>query len=99
MSETHPLAERSALTIADVLDETFPGIVDWCDPGWLGYWGLDAYRGSPARRTDDAAVTTEEVASIVASGRAVTTVPEASRFLSPTSASGRSRSSTPRPPC
>lgn len=77
MSETHPLAERSALTIADVLDETFPGIVDWCDPSWLGYWGLDAYRGSPARRTGDAAVTPEEVALIVASGRAVTTVPEA----------------------
>ena len=76
MSETHPLADRSALTVADVLDETFPGIVDWCDPGWLGYWGLDAYRGAPARRTGDAAVTPEEVASIVASGRAVTTVPE-----------------------
>jgi hypothetical protein len=37
---------------------------------------LDAYRGAPARRTDDGAVTPEEVASIVASGRAVTTVPE-----------------------
>ncbi len=46
------------------------------DPVWLGYWGLDAYRGAPARRTDDAAVTPEEVASIVASGRAITTVPE-----------------------
>ena len=76
MAETHPLAERTELTVADVLDEAFPGIVDWADPVWLGYWGLDAYRGAPARRTDDAAMTPEEVASIVASGRAITTVPE-----------------------
>jgi DNA-binding transcriptional LysR family regulator len=76
MAETHPLAERTELGIADVLDETFPGIVDWVDPVWLGYWGLDGYRGAPARRTDDAAMTPEEVASIVASGRAITTVPE-----------------------
>jgi DNA-binding transcriptional LysR family regulator len=76
MSQDHPLAGRSELSVADVLDETFPGIVDWCDAGWLGYWGLDAYRGAPARRTDDGAVTPEEVASIVASGRAITTVPE-----------------------
>ena len=76
MSESHPLAGRPELTVAEVLDETFPGIVDWCDPVWLGYWGLDTYRGAPARRTDDVAVTPEEVASIVASGRAITTVPE-----------------------
>jgi DNA-binding transcriptional LysR family regulator len=75
MTESHPLADRSELQVADVLDETFPGIVDWCDPDWLGYWGLDAYRGGPARRTDDGAATPEEVASIVASGRAITTVP------------------------
>jgi DNA-binding transcriptional LysR family regulator len=76
MANTHPLAGRSELRVEDVLGETFPGIVDWCDPGWLGNWGLDSYRGAPARRTADGALTPEEVASIVASGRAVTTVPE-----------------------
>jgi DNA-binding transcriptional LysR family regulator len=76
MTENHRLADRTELRVADVLDETFPGVVEWCDPGWLGYWGLDAYRGAPARRTEDVAVTPEEVASIVASGRAITTVPE-----------------------
>ncbi len=75
VSESHPLAGRPELTVAEVVDETFPGIVDWCDPVWLGYWGLDAYRGAPARRSDDGAVTPEEVASIVAAGRAITTVP------------------------
>ena len=76
MSERHRLAGRSELRVEDVLDETFPGIVEWCDPGWLGHWGLDAYRGAPARRSDDAAMTPEEVASLVAAGRAITTVPE-----------------------
>lgn len=76
MHQRHRLADRTELKVEDVLEETFPGIVDWCDPGWLGYWGLDTYRGAPARRTGDGAVTPEEVASIVASGRAITTVPE-----------------------
>lgn len=75
MADSHPLASRSELRVQDVLDETFPGIVG-CDPGWLGNWGLDAYRGGPARRTDDGATTPEEVAWIVSSGRAITTVPE-----------------------
>jgi DNA-binding transcriptional LysR family regulator len=76
MGESHPLAGRPKLTVAEVIDETFPGIVDWCDPVWLGHWGLDAYRGAPPRRTDDVAATPGEVASIIASGRAITTVPE-----------------------
>ena len=75
MDERHRLAGRTELRVDDVLEETFPGIVEWCDPGWLGRWGLDAYRGAPARRTDDLAVTPEEVASMVAAGRAITTVP------------------------
>lgn len=76
VGERHPLATRAELTVAEVLDETFPGVADWCDPGWLGYWGLDGYRGAPARRTSDAAESPQELASIVASGRAITTVPE-----------------------
>jgi DNA-binding transcriptional LysR family regulator len=75
MAESHPLARRDELKVEDVLDETFPGIVG-CEPEWLGNWGLDAYRGAPARRTDDGAKTPEEVAWIVSSGRAITTVPE-----------------------
>lgn len=76
MSERHPLAGRKQLKVEDVVDETFPGIVEWCDHGWLGNWGLDRYRGAPARRTNDGAATPAEVASIVASGRAITTVPD-----------------------
>jgi DNA-binding transcriptional LysR family regulator len=75
VADGHPLADRTELRVQDVLDETFPGIVG-CDPGWLGNWGLDAYRGAPARRTDDGAKTPEEVAWMISSGRAITTVPE-----------------------
>jgi anti-anti-sigma factor len=49
MTDSHPLSGRSELRVEDVLDETLPGIVDWCDPGWLGYWGLDGYRGGAPR--------------------------------------------------
>jgi DNA-binding transcriptional LysR family regulator len=75
VADGHPLASRTELRVQDLFDETFPGIVG-CDPVWLGNWGLDAYRGAPARRTDDGAKTPEEVAWIVSSGRAITTVPE-----------------------
>jgi DNA-binding transcriptional LysR family regulator len=76
VSERHRLAARDELTVEEVIDETFPGVADWCDPGWLGYWGLDRYRGGPSRRTHDVAVSPQEVVSIVAAGRAITTVPE-----------------------
>jgi DNA-binding transcriptional LysR family regulator len=76
MAESHPLAASAELRVEQVLGDTFPGIADWVDPGWLGHWGLDEYRGAPALRTEDGAVTPAEVASIVASGRAITTVPE-----------------------
>lgn len=75
MADTHPLATRAELRVRDVFDEVFPGIVG-CDPSWLSNWGLDAYRGAPARRTDDGVGTPEEVAWIISSGRAITTVPE-----------------------
>jgi DNA-binding transcriptional LysR family regulator len=76
VSERHPLAERSQVTVADVIDETFPGIVSWADPAWIGFWGLDRYRGGPATRTADTAETPQEVAAMVARGMAITTVPE-----------------------
>jgi DNA-binding transcriptional LysR family regulator len=76
VSERHPLADRSELTVAEVIDETFPGIVSWADPAWLGFWGLDRFRGGPSTRTTDTAETPQEVATMIARGIAVTTVPE-----------------------
>ena len=90
MTNTHPLAGCSELRVEDVLDETFPGVVDWCDPGWLGYWGLDGYRGAPTRRTEDGALTPEEVARLSPPAVPSPRFPRSWRCRSPTSASGRS---------
>jgi DNA-binding transcriptional LysR family regulator len=76
VGERHHLAGREKVTVREILDEPFPGVVESCDRGWLGHWGLDRHRGGPARRTEDRAASPTEMASIVASGRALTTVPE-----------------------
>jgi DNA-binding transcriptional LysR family regulator len=74
--KTHPLARRSELTVAEVLDETFLGFDPSVDPTWAGFWSLDDHRGKPPRRTThDLALTSTEMVAIIASGRAITTVP------------------------
>jgi DNA-binding transcriptional LysR family regulator len=73
LADTHPLARCSQLTVAEVLDETFPGRHRSADPGWAGLWRLDDHRGAPAPNvTADEATRPQEIAAIVASGRAVT---------------------------
>lgn len=76
VAEHHRLARHAELTVDQILDETFPGIVEWCDPGWLANWGLDRYRGGAPRRTAERSASLQEVASTIASGRAISTVPE-----------------------
>jgi len=75
-AKSHPLATRSKLTVANVLDETFPGTHPSVDPLWAGFWQLDDHRGEPAPYlTTDHAINPHEMAAIVASGRAVTVAP------------------------
>src|SRR3954453_9611017 len=52
MGAGHRLARQDGLTVADVLDEPFPGGPN-LDPSWTAFWTLDEQRGGPARRTDD----------------------------------------------
>jgi DNA-binding transcriptional LysR family regulator len=83
-SKHHPLAQRAELTVKEVLDETFLG----CDPsveeGWAGFWRLDDHRdGRPARVTADRALSASEMAALVASGRAITTLASSSAALVP----------------
>ena len=99
MGESHPLADRTELTVGEVLDETFPGIVDWADPVWLGYWGLDSYRGAPARRTDDDAISRRRWRRSSRRAGQSRPCPSSSRSRSAISGSGRFRSSTPTRPC
>jgi len=78
-ADNHPLATRRELSVAEVLDETFPGYHPSIDQRWVAYWRLDDCReGIPARVTADRALNPQEVAAIIASGRAVSTAPASS---------------------
>lgn len=82
-ADTHPLAQRAELSVADVLDEVFCGTHPSLDPVRAGFWMLDDHRGEPARTTGDNAENAQEWIAVVASGRAIMTAPAstAARFL------------------
>jgi DNA-binding transcriptional LysR family regulator len=72
----HPLAQRTELTVADVLDETFIGYHSAVQSMWAGFHTLDDHRGTPApRMTADRALTPSQMLTIVASRQAITVVP------------------------
>jgi DNA-binding transcriptional LysR family regulator len=72
----HPLARRDALTVADVLDETFIGFDPSADRAWAGFWSLDDHRGAPPPRvTGDDVANGQEVLAALALRAAITTAP------------------------
>jgi DNA-binding transcriptional LysR family regulator len=71
----HPLAERSELAVADVLDELFIGYHPDVQPAWAGFGSFDDHRGRPARVTDDRARTPPEMLTMMATRSAITAVP------------------------
>jgi DNA-binding transcriptional LysR family regulator len=72
----HQLAQHGEVSVADALDETFVGYHPGVDPAWAGFWRLDDHRGAPAPHvTSDRALTMPAAASVIASGRAITTMP------------------------
>jgi LysR family transcriptional regulator, benzoate and cis,cis-muconate-responsive activator of ben and cat genes len=74
--KTHPLAQRSELTVAEVLDETFISYHPAVQPMWAGFHSLDDHRGTPApRMTADRAVTPSQMFRIIAERQAITAVP------------------------
>jgi DNA-binding transcriptional LysR family regulator len=73
---THPLARRSELTVAEVLDETFLSFDPSIDPAWAGLWSLDDHRGGPPAQTISAQVTTpQQRFAMLAGGRGIATAP------------------------
>lgn len=83
-SKRHPLARRSKLKLRDVLDETFMGFDPSVEETWAGFWRLDDHReGRPARVTSDRALSASEMAALLASGRAITTLASSSAALLP----------------
>jgi DNA-binding transcriptional LysR family regulator len=74
----HALAGHRVLDLADLMDEVFVGFGDTVDPGWAGFWSLDDHRGGPPQRiTEDRACNPQEVLAALASGTAISLVPEA----------------------
>jgi DNA-binding transcriptional LysR family regulator len=72
----HPLARRSELAVAELLDETFLGYDEAVQPAWAGFHSLDDHRGArPPRMTDERASTPPEMLMLMASGRGITTLP------------------------
>ena len=78
----HALAERDAVSVADVLDEPFIGYHPDVDREWAGFWSLDEHRGGPPRQlTPDRATRPQEVLAALAVRSAITTVPSSSAAL------------------
>ena len=74
--KNHPLAGRGALTVAEVLDETFISLDPSIEPTWAGFWSLDDHRGAPPRHTTtDHAASAQELFATITAGRAITTIP------------------------
>jgi DNA-binding transcriptional LysR family regulator len=74
--KSHPLARRSELTVAEVLDETFLGFAPQVDPAWAGFWSLDDHRGGPPPQPAvGRAASGQERFSLILAGRGIATVP------------------------
>jgi len=72
----HRLAERSELSVEEVLDETFIGLHPAVDREWAGFWSLDDHRGEPPHSiTADHASNPQEVLAAIAAREAITTAP------------------------
>jgi DNA-binding transcriptional LysR family regulator len=76
LPEQHPLAGREALLVDELLDEPFIGYHQSVQEQWAGFHSLDDHRAGPPRElTGDRAMTPAEMLLMLASRRAVTTLP------------------------
>ena len=74
MAVGHRLAQQGTLSVADVLDEPFPGALS-LRPEWSAFWTLDKQRGRPPKRTNNITCA-EQGLQVVVAGRAIATVPD-----------------------
>jgi DNA-binding transcriptional LysR family regulator len=73
--DTHPLADRAELRVADVLDDVFLAYHPEVQPAWAAFHSLDDHRGAPARLTADCARTPPEMLAMMAARRGLAAVP------------------------
>jgi DNA-binding transcriptional LysR family regulator len=74
MAVGHRLAQHHELRVAEILDEPFPGGPN-LHPEWRAFWTLDEQRGGPPTLTDDRVENAYQGLQVVASGRAIATIP------------------------
>src|SRR6201996_3365512 len=74
MAAGHRLAQQGPLSVADVLDEPFPGGPS-LRPEWSAFWTLDEQRRRPPERTENVTSAEQGLHAVVA-GRAIATVPD-----------------------
>jgi DNA-binding transcriptional LysR family regulator len=78
----HALAQHAELDVADALEATFVGYHPDVQEAWAGFHCLDDHRGEPpAHLTEDHALTTLQMAGIMSTPRAITSVPYADAKL------------------
>jgi DNA-binding transcriptional LysR family regulator len=87
-SRTHDLVGRDAVSVEEIIGETFVGTHPSVDREWSGFWTLDDYRGSPAERTGDQAKNAQEMIAALAATRSITTAPESVAAMMLTDLSG-----------
>jgi DNA-binding transcriptional LysR family regulator len=74
--KNHPLARKSKLAVAEVLDETFVSYHPDVQPIWAGFHSLDDHRhGPPSVMTVDRTLTSLQMLGVMASCQAITTIP------------------------
>ncbi len=73
VARTHPLADRSEVTVADVLDETYIALEPSLDPVWSAFWTFDNERGGPPRQVSASpSASAQERFAMIASGLGIT---------------------------
>ena len=73
VSSGHPLVGRGAVTVAEVVDETFIALDPACDPVWAAFWTLDNDRGGPpSRMSHNPSASAQERFAMIASGQGIT---------------------------
>ncbi|TVL90282.1 LysR family transcriptional regulator [Streptomyces sp. SAJ15] len=84
LADTHPLADREALTLADLADEPVIGFPPEMGREWRDFWAADPRPdGKPVRYTDQTGVTLEACVSLVSLGNGIRFVSGSSRELLP----------------